>query len=79
MERKNKKPIEILVRSTGIRLKQFIQTDSKAIFDLINKNREHLSQFGDTTAEKYQNVESVEDSILNPKNPNRLRFGTTVF
>ena len=75
MERKTRKPIEILVGSTGIRLKQFIVSDSQAIFQLIDKNRNHLSQFGDTTAEKYKTIESVEESISNPKNPDRLRFG----
>lgn len=75
MERKTRKPIEILIGSTGIRLKQFTHSDSQAIFELIDRNREHLSQFGDTTAEKYKTVESVEESISNPKNPNRLRFG----
>lgn len=69
------KPIEILVRSTGIKLKQFSIGDSEAVFKLIDRNRSHLSQFGDTTAEKYKTIESVEESISNPKNPDRLRFG----
>ena len=43
MERKIRKPIEILVGSTGIRLKQFTVSDSQAIFELIDNNREHLS------------------------------------
>lgn len=75
MERKIRKTIEILVGSTGIRLKQFTASDSQAIFQLIDRNRSHLSQFGDTTAEKYKTIESVEESISNPKNPERLRFG----
>jgi RimJ/RimL family protein N-acetyltransferase len=75
METIKTEPIEILVRSTGIRLKQFTASDSQAVFELIDKNRDHLSQFGDTTAEKYKSVESVEKSISNPKNPDRLRFG----
>lgn len=75
MERKIRKSIEILAGSTGMRLKQFAKSDSQAIFELIDRNRSHLSQFGDTTAEKYQNVESVKKSISNPKNPDRLRLG----
>lgn len=75
MERKIRKPIEILVGSTGMRLKQFAASDSQAVFELIDRNRSHLSQFGDTTAEKYKTIESVEESISNPKNPDRLRFG----
>lgn len=75
MEIKTRKPIEILADSTGVRLKQFTTGDSQAIFGLIDRNRSHLSQFGDTTAEKYKTIESVEESISNPKNPDRLRFG----
>lgn len=67
--------IEILVASTGMKLKEFTECDSQAIFELIEKNRDHLSQFGDTTSEKYKTVESVKESISNPKNPDRLRFG----
>lgn len=70
-----KKSVEIIHRSTRIRLKQFTASDSQAIFELIDRNRSHLSQFGDTTAEKYKDVESVKESISNPKNPDRLRFG----
>jgi RimJ/RimL family protein N-acetyltransferase len=75
MEKHKTKNIEILVGSTGMRLKQFATSDSQAIFGLIDRNRGHLSQFGDTTAEKYKTIESVEESISNPKNPDRLRFG----
>ena len=42
---------------------------------MINRNRGHFSQFGDETADKYKTLRDVEESILNPKNPNRLRFG----
>src|SRR5205085_1508422 len=35
----------------------------------------HLSQFGDPTYAKYPDLSSVERSILEPRNPDRLRFG----
>ena len=67
------KPIEIIA-STGLSLKQFATQDAEEIFALIDRNREHLSQFGDETAEKYPTLESVRESIGHPKNPKRLRF-----
>ena len=56
-------------------LKQYIADDAHAIFQLINNSRDHLSQYGDTTAEKYLTVELVFESIIKPKNPQRLRPG----
>ncbi len=57
-----------------IKLKRFTPEDAPEIFDLIDRNREHLSQFGDDTASKYPTSESVYESIINPTNPNRLRY-----
>lgn len=68
-------PLEIRSLEFRISLKQFTPEDSKAIFELIDRNRDHLSQFGDETATKYPSEKSVLDSITNPKNPNKLRFG----
>lgn len=67
--------IEIPSDSRLVTLRQFSLADAQHIFKLINKSREHLSQFGDETAAKYPTLRSVEDSITNPKNPKRLRFG----
>ena len=67
-------PIEIKEPKGKITLKQFALSDAKEIFELIDRNREHLSQFSDETAQKYPTLESVIDSIQNPKNPKRLRF-----
>jgi len=63
-----------------IKLKKFSPEDSPVIFNLINENRKHLSQSyssgkKDKTSEKYPNLESVLESIKNPSNPNKLRFG----
>lgn len=67
-------PIEIKAPGSRITLKQFTLADAGEIFDLINRNREHLSQFGDDTSGKYPTYESVTKSISHPKNPNKLRF-----
>ncbi len=58
-----------------ITLRQFSVEDAEAIFDLIDRNRDHLSQNGDVTAGKYPTESSVLQSIQFPKNPERLRLG----
>ncbi len=65
----------ITLEAEGLVLKQFTPEDAQVIFDLIDRNREHLSQNGDQTSEKYPTLESVLESITHPSNPNRLRFG----
>ena len=49
--------------------------DAEEYYSLIAFDPEHLSQFGDRTAEKYQSPIDVEKSITNPEIPNKLRFG----
>ncbi len=58
-----------------ITLRQFGVADAGAIFDLIDRNRDHLSQHNDDTAGKYLSVGSVLKSIASPANPERLRLG----
>jgi len=58
-----------------ITLRQFSAADAGDIFDLIDRNRDHLSQHDDDTAGKYPSVRSVLNSIVSPKNPERLRMG----
>ncbi len=68
------KALEIKSLGKRIVLRQFTPEDAKEIFELIDRNRGHLSQFGDDTSEKYPTYESVLASIVRPKNPKRLRF-----
>lgn len=57
-----------------ITLKQLVHGDAVDYFGLVDEDRAHLSQHGDTTAEKYPTLESVERSIeLTP--PDIYRFG----
>lgn len=49
--------------------------DAPFYFNLIDYDRDHLSQFSDDTASKYQTVEDVSLSITNPDNSYKLRFG----
>jgi len=68
------KSIELNSPDNSISLKTFTLDDAPEIFSLIDRNRNHLSQFNDRTSEKYPNLESVVSSITDPKNPNRRRF-----
>lgn len=63
------------IHGDGITLRLLREQDAQPYFDLIDFDRDHLSQFGDTTADKYKTVEAVTKSILEPENPFRLRFG----
>jgi len=77
------KPARIEIQGeNGIILKQLVQEDAQAYFELIEFDRAHLSQthsgVRDGTADKYQTVEDVLDSILHPKDPNKIRFGIWV-
>lgn len=67
--------VVIQTERTGTTLRQFIPEDASPLFALIDQNRDHLSKHGDDTAIKYPTYESVEQSITNPKNPNKLRLG----
>lgn len=68
-------PLEIVSSDGEVLLRQYTPDDAAEAFALIDRNRDHLSHFGDTTAEKYQTVEDMLRSITHPSNPDRLRFG----
>ena len=66
----------------GLALRQLVPgvlEDADAYFGLVQNNRDHLKQAhrggSDKTAEKYQTVEDVHKSILDPEDPFKLRFG----
>ena len=67
-------PIEIGAAQGRLHLRQFTMSDAPEIFSLIEANREHLSQHGDTTAEKYPDLASVEASIVPVEQASKLRF-----
>lgn len=58
-----------------ISLRQLTIERALDYFKLVDTDRDHLSQFGDTTADKYKSLDSVTESILHPKNPDKYRFG----
>ena len=68
-------PLVIPTEKDPVILRQLTIEDAPAYFEAVDANRNHLSQFGDETAAKYPNLESVEESFLNPSNPAKLRLG----
>lgn len=66
--------IEVATQHDTVLLRQLTLADAQTYFDLIDSDRPHYSQFDDVTAQKYQTVADVEESIRNPK-PNKYRFG----
>lgn len=70
-----RKEIPLEITSDDVVLRQYTLEDAREAFALIDGNREHLSQFGDRTAAKYPTLESFEENIRNPENPDKLRFG----
>lgn len=66
-------PIQLVSSDGRVILRQYTMEDAPAAFDLIDRNREHLSQFDEATASHYPNLESFQQSI--GRDPKRLRFG----
>ncbi len=66
--------IEVSLPGDTVGIRQLSLDDAQGYFALVDTNREHLSQFGDDTAAKYQTIEDVQGSIVNPE-PNKFRFG----
>ncbi len=52
----------------------FVPAVAQQLFELIDRNRDHLSQLGDDTSARYPDCESVLRSITHPQ-PGRSRFG----
>ena len=69
----NKEPNTIPVEG-DILLRRIVPEDSEAIFALIDRNRDHLSQFVDETAKKYPTLESVRKRNA-IQSPDERRFG----
>lgn len=66
--------IEISLPGDTISIRQLSLEDVDTYFELVDSNRDHLSQFGDDTAGKYQTREDVKASMENPQ-PDKYRFG----
>jgi len=71
-------PLERIVIASSddtVRLLQLVPGDAAWYRGFIAEDPDHFRQFGDTTADKYPDVESVRRSIESPKDPDKLRFG----
>ncbi|HVO86439.1 MAG TPA: GNAT family N-acetyltransferase [Candidatus Binatia bacterium] len=63
-----------LEASDGLALRQLVEEDAQAYFDLIDADREHFKYGEEVTSLNYPDVQSVLASIRRP-NPDRTRFG----
>lgn len=68
-------PICIPTTLKKVVLRQLVLRDVPDYWEAIDQSRDHLSQFGDNTADKYPDITAVVRSIERSRNPNRLRFG----
>ncbi len=68
-------PLALQTEQEPVVLRQLTVEDASAYFAAVDANRDHLSQFGDKTATKYPDLQSVVSSIANPSNPNKIRMG----
>jgi hypothetical protein len=60
-------PIEILSKDGLLLLRQFTLHDATDIFTLIDRNRPHLSQFGDETAKNIRLLSRLKKALNIPK------------
>ncbi|MDB4992457.1 MAG: sle [Parcubacteria group bacterium] len=68
-------PIIIPTNHQDLVLRQLTVEDAGLMFRLIDRNRSHLSQYGENTSSKYPTIESAIFSVTHPENPDKLRFG----
>jgi ribosomal-protein-serine acetyltransferase len=58
-----------------IKLRQLSVVDSRALFNLIECNRNHLDQFGNRFAAKHADLSSVIEDLNHPLNLEKLKMG----
>ncbi|MDB5167349.1 MAG: GCN5-related protein N-acetyltransferase [Candidatus Saccharibacteria bacterium] len=59
----------------GVILKRLTLDDAPVLFDTIDANREHLSQYGEPTSRNNPTLDYVTDSIVAPDPPDALQMG----
>src|ERR1700744_1262995 len=75
-ERVVRPPLVLTSENDTITLKRLTHEDALVYFSLIDTDRAHLSQHGDSTADKYRTLEDVEKSIDHPDpKVEEYRFG----
>jgi RimJ/RimL family protein N-acetyltransferase/mannose-6-phosphate isomerase-like protein (cupin superfamily) len=68
-------PLTLRTEQDPVVPRQLTVEDAPAYFAAVDANRDHLSQFGDETAAKYPDIQSVVNSIATPSNPDKIRMG----
>jgi RimJ/RimL family protein N-acetyltransferase len=68
---------EIPTERPGVVLQRFTVSDAEALFEAVDSDRAHVSQFGEPTGsrEAYTTVASTRESIRLPKNLRQLHMG----
>ena len=61
--------------SRNIFLQKLCAQDTNAVFELIDRNREHLSCFGENIATRFQTRDSVHQDIVTPEEPSIINYG----
>src|SRR4051812_8247496 len=68
--------IPLMVRTPrGLILRPHIPEDSKEIFAIVDRDREHLGQFGESTPQDYPTLQWGEESIPRTKKKKKIFFG----
>lgn len=55
----------VIHAGSGVVLKRFVAEDAALLFELVEKNREHIARWGESLGSAYKDVESVKKSITN--------------
>lgn len=58
-----------------LNLRELTLEDARPYFELVAANRHHMNRFGTMTETRYTSLKEVAESIVNPPNPQKLRFG----
>ncbi len=59
---------QVVIAGSKVTLSKFAVSDAVEIFNLIDSNREHLSQYEEETAGKYPTLKKVVESLVRPNN-----------
>lgn len=65
---------KVKISETKLQLKPLVVEDTEVYFKLLEQNRDHINQFGVMSEARYKTQDEIVASILNPLNPNKLRF-----
>jgi RimJ/RimL family protein N-acetyltransferase len=68
-------PLVLPTERDGLILRQLSAEDAQAYFEAYAASRKEIADFDSKAPTKYLTISEVEESILSPENPDRLRMG----